>query len=112
MALSRGMAGEPGGLWGEVTPPRPLGSNIVCWTVIVCRKSDGELIFCPGSFFKSLSLDRLNFPENNNVVTEYLNIQILFPLAGSEPKSSHLLDRSCTIVQNFQILANEKKVNK
>lgn len=55
------MAGDPGGLLGDIIPDI-LGSN-VCWTVILCLKSDGKLIFEPGSFFKSFNRDLLNFPE-------------------------------------------------
>lgn len=53
------MAGDPGGLLGDITPGTPL-----CCTVIVCLKSDGKLMFEPGSFFSSLNLDLLNLPVN------------------------------------------------
>lgn len=62
IARRRGMAGEPGGLLGEITPLTALLS-IVCCTVIVCLKSDGKLILEPNSFFNDFNLDRLNFPK-------------------------------------------------
>lgn len=61
IALNLVMAGDPGGLCGEMTPAIALWSRVCC-TVIVCRKSDGKLIFEPGSFFNSFNLDLLNFP--------------------------------------------------
>lgn len=61
MARSLDIAGEPGGLLGDIIPDI-AGSN-VCFTVILCLKSDGKLIFVLGSFFKSFSLDLLNFPK-------------------------------------------------
>lgn len=59
MALNLVIAGDPGGLWGDITA---LWSSVCC-TVIVCLKSDGKLIFDPGSFFSSFNLDLLNFPK-------------------------------------------------
>lgn len=41
------MAGEPGGVWVFES-----SRNVVCLTVIVCLKSDGNDIW-PGSRFKS-----------------------------------------------------------
>lgn len=58
------IAGEPGGLLGEITPVTPLGSR--CCTVIVCLKSDGKLMFEPGSFFSIFIFDRLNLPEKSH----------------------------------------------
>lgn len=55
------MAGEPGGLRGDIIPGTPL-----CCTVIVCLKSEGKLILEPGSFFSSFNLDLLNFPVKDN----------------------------------------------
>lgn len=63
IARNRGIAGEPGGLRGEITPLKALLS-IVCCTVIVCLKSEGKLILDPGSFLRSFNLDLLNFPRN------------------------------------------------
>lgn len=45
MALSLGIDGEPGGV---SVLRRPSSLSVVCWTVIVCRKSSGKDI-CPGS---------------------------------------------------------------
>ena len=62
IALSLAMAGDPGGLCGEITPVMALWSKVLCCTVIVCRKSEGKLMLLPGSFFSSFNLDLLNFP--------------------------------------------------
>lgn len=59
IARSLGIAGDPGGLFGDIIT---LGSRVCC-TVIVCLKSDGKLMFVPGSFFSNFNLDRLNLPE-------------------------------------------------
>lgn len=66
MAWSREIiAGEPGGLRGDITPGTPL-----CCTVIVCLKSEGKLMLEPGSFFNSFSLDLLNLPINLIVIED------------------------------------------
>lgn len=58
--MARKTAGEPGGLLGLRRPP--FGSN-VCFTVKVCRKSNGELMIEPNSL-PSFIRERLNLPEN------------------------------------------------
>ena len=58
IARNRGIAAVAGEFGNEI-----VGTvSIVCWTVIVCRKSEGKLMFCPGSFFRIFSLDRLKRP--------------------------------------------------
>lgn len=73
IARSLDIAGELGGLLGEIIPAI-LGSNVCC-TVILCLKSDGKLIFVPGSFFSNFSLDLLNFPAKKFIVNIYNIIQ-------------------------------------
>lgn len=56
MALSRGIAGEPGGVSVRILDSSRVA---VCLTVIVCLKSTGNDI-CPGSRFKSCNYENFN----------------------------------------------------